>query len=66
MLCLKLNPLFQEKLKMRYRIFKSSHCHTLAKEVNIRIEQGWRPQGGVFFVYHSGYKETWAQAMVND
>ena len=53
-------------MKMKYRIFESSHRHTLAKEVNTRIEQGWRPQGGVSFVYHSGYKETWAQAMVKD
>jgi hypothetical protein len=51
---------------MNYRIVESSNRYDLATEVNDLIERGWRPQGGVSLAYHSGYKETWAQAMVKE
>lgn len=51
---------------MNYRIVESSNRYDLAKEVNDWIAAGWRPQGGVSFVYHSAYKETWTQAMVKE
>jgi hypothetical protein len=50
----------------KYRIVENSCRYDLAKEVDDLIERGWRPQGGVSFVYHSAYKETWAQAMVKE
>jgi len=51
---------------MEYSIVEKSDRYDLQKRVRDLIEQGWRPQGGVFFVYHSAYKETWAQAMVKE
>jgi hypothetical protein len=50
----------------KYRIVESNNRYDLTKEVNDLIERGWRPQGGVSFVYHSAYKETLAQAMVKE
>jgi hypothetical protein len=51
---------------MNYRIVESNNRYDLATEVNDWIAAGWRPQGGVSFVYHSAYKETWTQAMVKE
>jgi hypothetical protein len=50
----------------KYKIVENSDRYNLTKEVNNLIERGWRPQGGVSFVYHSAYRETWAQAMVKE
>jgi hypothetical protein len=50
----------------KYRIVENSNRYDLATEVNDWIGRGWRPQGGVSFVYHSAYKATWAQAMVKE
>jgi hypothetical protein len=51
---------------INYHIVESSNRYDLATEVNDWIAAGWKPQGGVALVYHSAYKETWAQAMVKD
>lgn len=51
---------------MKYRVVSEESEYELANRVNKWIEDGWRPQGGLSFVYHSSYKETWAQAMVKD
>lgn len=51
---------------MKYRVISEKSEYALAIKVREMIEAGWRPQGGVSFGYHSGYKETWAQAMVKD
>jgi hypothetical protein len=50
----------------KYRIVETSTKYDLTNEVNDWIAAGWRPQGSVSFVYHSAYKETWAQAMVKE
>jgi hypothetical protein len=51
---------------MKYRVVSKESEYELANHVNKWIEDGWRPQGGVSFVYHSSYKGTWSQAMVKD
>ena len=51
---------------IKYRVVSEESEYELANRVNKWIEDGWRPQGGLSFVYHSSYKETWAQAMVKD
>lgn len=51
---------------MNYRIVTETSEYALAIKVRELLEQSWRPQGGVSFVYHSAYKETWAQAMVKE
>lgn len=51
---------------MKYRVVSEESEYQLANRVNKWIQDGWRPQGGVSFVYHSSYKETWAQAMVKE
>ena len=53
---------------MKYRVVSEKNEYELANRVNKLIEDGWRPQGGLSFAYHSSYKETftWAQAMVKD
>ena len=49
---------------MKYNIICDDSHYSLAQRVEDLIKQGWLPQGGVSFGFHSGYKETWAQAMV--
>jgi hypothetical protein len=49
---------------MDYRVITATDQYQLKEQVIEMIKLGWRPQGGVSFVYHSAYKETWAQAMV--
>ena len=50
-----------------YRVITAINEHRLQKEVIGMIEQGWRPQGGIFYTLHlGGVTETWAQAMVKD
>lgn len=51
---------------MDYRVITAESEYKLREEVVEMIKRGWRPQGGVSFVYHSAYKETWAQAMVKE
>lgn len=51
---------------MKYRVVSEESEYKLANRVNKLIDDGWWPQGGVSFVYHSAYKETWAQAMVKE
>ena len=49
---------------MEYTTVIESSEYKLREKVTEMIKMGWRPQGGISFVFHSGYKETWAQAMV--
>jgi hypothetical protein len=49
---------------MKYKIVESQNRYDLVEKVNDSIAEGWKPQGGVNMLYHSGYKESWAQAMV--
>lgn len=51
---------------MQYKIVEASNRYDLQTDVSEALKNGWRPQGGVSFVYHSSYKETWAQAMVKE
>ena len=51
---------------MKYRVVSEKSEYELANRVNKWIEDGWRPQGGLSFAYHSSYKETWAQATVKE
>lgn len=48
---------------MQYKIVSADGQYDLSSKVEDLIKQGWLPQGGVSFK-NSGYKETWAQAMV--
>jgi hypothetical protein len=58
--------LFGATEMMDYRVITATGQYQLKEQVIEMIKLGWRPQGGVSFVYHSAYKETWAQAMVKD
>lgn len=49
---------------MQYKIVDAGNQYDLSIKVRDELKNGWRPQGGVSFAYHSGYKETWVQAMV--
>lgn len=51
---------------MRYKIVKAESCYELEEKVDDMIKHGWKLQGGVSFVYHSSFRETWAQAMKKD
>ena len=51
---------------MQYKIVNGDSQHDLSIKIREELKNGWRPQGGVSFAYHSAYKETWAQAMVKD
>jgi hypothetical protein len=51
---------------MEYRIVEEKSQFDLQDNVNKLIKLGWKPQGGVSFLYHSVYNETWAQAMVKE
>ena len=49
---------------MQYKIETGDSQYDLANKIREMIKAGWQPQGGASFVYHSAYKEIWAQAMV--
>lgn len=49
---------------MQYTIITGDSSYDLSQKIKNKIEYGWEPQGGVSFVFHSGFRETWAQAMV--
>ena len=51
---------------MNYRVVEERSRYELQDAVKALIELGWVPQGGVVFVPHSGWRETWAQAMVKN
>jgi hypothetical protein len=51
---------------MDYRVITATDQYQLKEQVIEMIKLGWRPQGGVSFVYHSSHKETWAQVMVKE
>lgn len=51
---------------MDYKVVTEDSRFRLEKKVKEWIANGWVPTGGVAFTFHSGYKETWAQAMVKD
>jgi len=50
---------------MDYRVITAASEYKLREQVVGMIKLGWRPQGGVSFVYH-GVSGTWAQAMVRE
>lgn len=41
---------------MEYDVIKSSTLKGLIKEVNKKISEGWKPQGGVFGVWGWQYQ----------
>ena len=47
---------------MKYIIIKASDSDQLTKEVQSKIDEGWKPQGGVCIDYASNY--VFAQAMI--
>jgi hypothetical protein len=51
---------------VNYRIVEERSRYELQDAVKKLIKDGWVPQGGVVFAPHSGWKETWAQAMVKN
>jgi len=51
---------------MQYKIVDGDSRYDLENKIRKEVKSGWQPQGGVSFVYHSAYKETWAQAMVKE
>jgi len=51
---------------MNYKIVEEQSRYKLINSVETAIRDGWKPQGGVSFQHHGGYKETWAQAMIKD
>ncbi len=51
---------------MEYRIVDGSSRYDLQDNVNRLIKSGWKLQGGISFLYHSGYRQTWVQAMVKE
>ena len=53
---------FKKPMKMKYIIIKASDSDQLTKEVQSRIDEGWKPQGGVCIDYASNY--VFAQAMI--
>ena len=50
---------------MMYKITVAYSSAELSILVNDYIKMGWKPQGGVTFVWDSG-REKWAQAMVKE
>jgi glycine betaine/choline ABC-type transport system substrate-binding protein len=51
---------------MQYKIVDGNSRYDLQTKVCEEIKYGWKPQGGVSFLHHSGFRETWAQAMVKE
>jgi hypothetical protein len=50
---------------MRYTVLEFDSCFDLEKEVNEKIKQGWKLQGGVSITSH-GMSIYCSQAMVKD
>lgn len=51
---------------MKYYIVKEKSSYELGIKVEEKIKTGWKPQGGVSFIFHGGFYETWTQAMVKE
>lgn len=51
---------------MQYKIVSEGSQWSLEEKVRDSLKDGWKPQGGVCFTYHGGFRETWAQAMVKE
>lgn len=48
-----------------YIIVRATNEDSLAECVSFRMQQGYTPQGGVFFVDHPSGGSFWVQAMIN-
>lgn len=51
---------------MDYKVLIADNSSALEDRVNMWISYGYKPLGGVSFIYHGGFRESWAQAMVKE
>lgn len=49
---------------MQYKIVEASNRYDLQTDVSEALKNGWKPQGGVSFIFSGS--AIWAQAMVKE
>ena len=51
---------------MQYTVLFEDEIYELRASVNQALQEGWRPQGGVFVVWHDAETRIYYQALVRD